>query len=255
MAAETRPLLIVSTTQGLLAEPLFVKVELDPIHQAATANDYGGRQRAQRGLIAQVQERLEAVPGLVVEPFDHRLSGVPYLALSPILTNYRDETERAAKADALLAALAGGGERLDGFALAHWAARPRLGQRFEPCEDGQIPNPARVAASGPVIRSVLAPWLAGRLPVSDMGLFRAYHLNFDDDVHALCGFVVVCNNQADDASIAGYDGINNRLLGLLPALVGDGWLSEGQGKYGRTGKICKIGPKLRRLARYEILIY
>ena len=117
MAAETRPLLIVSTIQGLLAEPLFVKVELDPVHQAATANNSNGRDRAQRAILAQVQERLEAVPGLVVEPFNHQLSGVPYLALSPILINYRDETERLAKADVLLVALAGGGERLDGFAL------------------------------------------------------------------------------------------------------------------------------------------
>ena len=254
MAAETRPLLIVSAPHGLLAETLFVKAELDPTRQNTTTNDYGGRQRTQRDILDAVQDRLAGLPWLVLEATSHKLNGFPQIAVTPILADYHDESERRERAGLLLEALAAGGERLDGFALAHWAVRTQLGQRFDPTNNAGRIDLGQIRHSGPIVRSALAPWLAGRLPLADPTLFRQYHLDLPDDVHAICGFVLSATDHASANHLTGYGG-DPSLLALLPPLIGDGWLTEGQDKFGRYGTIYKIGPKLRRLARYEVLIY
>jgi hypothetical protein len=200
------------------------------------------------------QSRLAGLPWLVLEATSHKLNGFPQIAVTPILADYHDESERRERAGLLLEAIASGGERLDGFALAHWAVRTQLGQQFDPADNAGYINLDQVRHSGPIVRSALAPWLAGRLPLADPATFRQYHLDFPDDVHALCGFVLSAHDYASASHITGYGG-DPSLLTLLSPLVGDGWLTESQDKYGRYGTIYKIGPKLRRLARYEVLIY
>jgi len=255
MAPELRPLIVASAAAGLLVEPVIFKAELPASLQTQTNNDSGGRHRLQRAALAEVSARLEVLPRVFVEMTNHRREAFPQLAVSIELADPRDEGERRARADEVLDALASPSERLDAFALAHWAVRGKLGSGFEAKEywDAYIfayGSNYPYAGTMATVRGALGPWLSGRIPVNDLASFSQFHTGLSDEARVLCLIALTARDNLKLANLTLRQGASSPLVALLPTLAADGWLIDAG-----AGAVYKPGPKLRRLARYEALVY
>jgi len=166
---ELRPLVNLFTPEGLLAEPILARVEMASATRDSEANPHLAP-CPRREILQGAQARLAGVPDIFTELGSNRVSGTPQLAISPLLAQMGGPAVRQNLGYAILAALADPGERLNAFALAHWIARPALGQGFAPQESSYI-NLAAVGRSGPIVRAALGPWLTGVAPVSDPATF------------------------------------------------------------------------------------
>jgi hypothetical protein len=257
LAKISRPLLTVYDPLRLMTGVLLVQCDLDAPSREATTNDYGGRERAKFVGLNPAFTALSRVPKVVIERTTQKLNGVPQVAVTPVLFDYHDLDERLAVANGILAALTSGGERLNGVSVAFWAAREALGQKFEPSESswitGAVPQAKRV---GPAVRTALIPWLDGRLETSDSDLYSMYHLSLPDEAHAMCSVAWCSVGGASEGQLTDRD---RSLEVVLESLLQGGWISEAkpssQSSYGNPDPKYQPGPRLRRLARWEVLVY